>query len=577
MKCYPTSAAMTVLLATALLLGLPHLAGANDPNRTVTIWIHGFDHAGVDRHGAYGDDFLLDAVVDSVASLGGLPVLTAANAAAPPADVVAATTYYGDTPPAYFTATDVADVDRVTTQWGGGIPRYALVVAKYARHLLERSGAQQVNFVSGSFGSLVVRWLIEKDVEGLASEQKIARWLSAEGLLCGNWAANRDETISLLDALGPSSIDLSHMTYGWIDANLHAPRTEADNPFYSGILLGAFGSTDDSDLSAALSVAMSTFGEFAPNDGVQALPDAYFRTVSSRSRLLGLPPTLSLFHISHLGLGDHRAAWAHAGSFITQRRRVRVTMTSAQVTDLHEVQLPLWDWRPAEVVFESRAYSPAAEARWGITDPLSTCEKEGGAAPLRRYQNNGETQSFSQSVFDGLVSGDETELRLVLHAHEIDYDWRYGVFETTGGAYDDLGGGSISVSATSSGTYSFSADDWSCVLQVDVVDYPFGQLLSVPMPRRIEDRMSLTVSPNPSYSSVLIAAPTFAAAGARDPATLWIYDLSGRLVRRMTGPSEAAFVWPGLDREGRRVPPGVYAYRWASKDRTLFGRSLLLR
>src|SRR6266545_3368233 len=383
------------LLAAGLLAATPVAAAANDPRQTVTIWVHGFDENGADRHGVYGDDHPLDSGADSLASLAGLPILVA-GAGSPLPDVVAATDYYGDAPPAYYTPADIADVDRVTAQWGGGVPRYALIVAKYARHLLQRSGAQQVNFVSASFGSLIARWLIEKDVEGLAGKGKIARWLSAEGVLCGNWAASRGETIQLLQALGLSTIDLLHMSYGWIETHLHSPRTEADNPLYAGILIGDFGSTDDTDRDAALSQVMAFYGEFAPNDGIQALPDVYFHTVTESSRLLDLPPTLSLFHRGHFDLASDRGAWVQLASFLTQRRRVTVTLTSAQVFDLHEIALPYWDWRPAEIVFESRAYSPLVEARWGISEPLSTVEKEGAAAPLRRYWQNGETQSFHQ-------------------------------------------------------------------------------------------------------------------------------------------------------------------------------------
>ena len=104
-----------------------------------------------------------DALLDSVAARAGSPVAGGEAALAP--NVVAMTSYSGDTPPAYWTPADRALLDQVTAQWGGGVPRYALVVARYARHVLERSGAEQVNFVSASFGSLIVRWLIEKDVD----------------------------------------------------------------------------------------------------------------------------------------------------------------------------------------------------------------------------------------------------------------------------------------------------------------------------------------------------------------------------------------------------------------------------
>ena len=61
------------------------------------------------------------------------------------------------------------------------------------------------------------------------------------------------------------------------------------------------------------------------------------------------------------------------------------------------------------------------------------------------------------------------------------------------------------------------------------------------------------------------------------PATLAIYDVSGRLVRRITGDLGAGFVWDGRDGEGRPVPAGVYVHRVATRERILHGRSLLVR
>ncbi len=558
-----------------VLYGLaPKAAAASyDPNRTATIYVHGFETAGVDRHGVYGED-LQEALMDSVAALMGLPTVSGTGPLPP--NVVSGTTYYGDTPPSYYSPSDLAEIDQVTAQWGGGVPRYALIVAKYARRILERSGAQQVNFVSGSFGSLVVRWLIEQDVEGLAGEGKIARWLTAEGLLGGNWAASRDELVDFLNFLDPLPIDVEHMSYDWITAHLHAPRTQADHPFYAGILIGEFGSTDDSYNDGALSALMATYGEYQPNDGVQALADTYFHEVTAQSRLLGLPPTTGLFHVDHYSLADHKGAWVQAASFITQKRRVTVLMTSARVSDLHEPQLPFWDWRPAEVVFQSQVYSPAAQARWGIAAPLSTVGKEGTVAPLRRYNSNGETQSFTQPVFDGFVLAEETQLGLELHAEEIDYDPGYGVFETAQlPYYDDLGSGSILVSTLQPGTYTFNAASWSCVLAVSVFEYPFALPVDVSGSLPSGPGQRLGIFPNPHSSMVRIAVPGVST--PRDPATLSIYDLSGRRVRSILGNVGSGFTWDGRDDDGISLPGGVYLYRVATPTHTWQGRGCLLR
>jgi hypothetical protein len=340
------------------------------------------------------------------------------------------------------------------------------------------------------------------------------------------------------------------------------------------ILVGEIVSTDDGYDNGALSALMSSYGEWQPNDGVQAVADARFQTITSRSRLAGLPPTLSFFHSDHLSLKGNRSAWAQAAAFITQRRRVTITMTSAKVTDLHEVHSWLWDWRPAEVVLESRVASPAIEARWGAPGPACTIEKEGAIGPLRRYNSDGETQSFSHVIFDDMVLAEETNLRLTLHAEEIDYDWRYGVLETAQlPYYDDLGSGTLLVSTTTPGTYAFQAASWSCALSVTLHDYPFSSSvgvtdrsapISVPMMRAF---------PNPHGSAVRIALEGLSAS-APSAATLDIADVEGRRIRRISGDARIGFVWDGRDDHGIPSRPGVYLLRVTTPEGSWTGKTL---
>lgn len=547
---------------------------SHDPNRTATIYVLGYDPDGADRHGLYGDD-LDDPRADSIAALAGLPAAHDSLGPLPP-NVVVGTHYYGDLAPPYYTAQDIADVAQVTSQWGGGVPRYALIVAKYARRILDRSGADQVNFVSASFGSLIVRWLIEMNVEGLADDHRIARWLTVEGLVAGNWAASHDELVSLLDLFDPAPIDVDHMKYSWIEAHLHAPRGELADPACAGILVGQVASTDDRSNGGALRDAMLAYNEYQPNDGVQGLLDARFQSVTAAARFAGLPPTLAVFHAGHLALRDWRGAWAEAATFLTARRRVTVTMTSARVADLNEPHLPYWDWTPAEVVFESRVYSPAAQARWAIDQPLSAYVKEGAAAPLRRYRSGGETQQFQQVLFDDLVLAEETQLRLDLHAVEVDYDPRYGVVETIQTPYyDDMGGGTVLVSTLQPGTYAFAVPEWSCAVSVTVYDYPFSSLVGVDAPSLPSPRRTLAISPNPFRSIARISAPMSPPAVPGETATLEIADLAGRIVRRIHGPV-GDFTWDGRGADGRLLPPGVYLHRVITRQGIWYGRSCRL-
>jgi hypothetical protein len=542
----------------------------HDPARTATLYVHGFDLAGASRAGVYGDEFH-EAVADSIAALARLPVSHAADGPLPP-NVVIGVRYYGDTAPSWYTATDRADVDAVTAAWGGGVPRYATIVAKFARRVLQRSGASQLNVVSASFGSLVARWMIEQNVEGLASDGRIARWLNVEGVLGGNWAASHADALSALDVLSLEPIDIEHMTHDWIDAHIHLPHGEADSPRYAGILVGQIASTDDRYNDSALSLAMAVDRDWQPNDGVQALPDARFQSVTAQSQLMGLPPTFALFHATHFGLKDVRGAWADAATFLTQRRRVTVTMTSATVTNLHEPELPFWDWRPGEIVFESRVHSPAVARRWGISDPVCAIVEAGGAAPIRRFNRDGETQAMDHVVFDDFVLAEETALDVELRAYDVDLDPHYGVYETVIQPYlDDLGAGTISVSTLAPGTYTFGATDWNCRLSVSVVDYPFDAFVGVPDPVR-DAGASLSLSPNPTRGAQRIVAP----GAASGPASLDILDVGGRVVRHVIAVPRSGWVWDGRDAEGRRVRAGVYLIRVATPSGTWHGRSCVI-
>ena len=565
----------TLAITCALLVVVgPALAG-HDPNRTATIFVHGFELTGADRHGVFGDDFP-EALAESVATMAGLP--TSREAAGPmPINVVAGTTYYGDTAPSYYTDADRAEIDRITAEWGGGVPRYAFIVARHARHVLERSGADQVNIVSVSFGSLITRWMIENNVGGLAGAGRIARWLTAEGLVAGNWAASKPDLVNLLSIVAPEPIDVDHMAYGWIEAHLHAPRRTADDPRYANILIGQVASTDDGRNEAALRTAMLLYEEYMPNDGTQAMPDAVFGDVAAGSRFAGRPPTLSVFHADHLGIKAVRGAWARGAIFVTASRRVTVTMTAARVANLREPQYPWWNWTPAEILFESRVYSPAAWGRWRITEPLSAWVKEGAAPPLRRYRTTGETQSFQQVLYDDLVLPEETSLTLDLRATEVDYDPRYGVVETWETPYyDDLGGGTLSISALESGTYTFAVPDWSCEIAVQVFDYAFAPLVGVPGAGPAS-RDGLVLVPNPARAGMRIAAPIPPAGTSDQPATLEVTDITGRTVRRMAGSLRAGFTWDGRDGGGRSLPAGVYLVRVLTAGGTWHGRGCLLR
>ena len=56
-----------------------------------------------------------------------------------------------------------------------------------------------------------------------------------------------------------------------------------------------------------------------------------------------------------------------------------------------------------------------------------------------------------------------------------------------------------------------------------------------------------------------------------------IYDLNGRMVHEFSGAANGAGIWDGLDRDGRRVQPGIYFLRVHAGGRSAVVRIALLR
>ncbi|MDP7071223.1 MAG: hypothetical protein QF561_07755 [Phycisphaerales bacterium] len=459
--------------ATVIGASFANLAAAapQDPNHTATIYVHGFDPDGASMSGVFGED-TTDPLLGVLGEMAGLPLI----ANNPAANAIAATTYYGDTPPEYYTAVDIAELDAITAEYGGGMPRYALIVAKYARHVMDRTGAAQVNIVSASMGTYVSRWLIEHDSDELASDGLIARWLSLEGVLAGHWGATDETVQDLWDDFGTPTVDVDQMHYDWCQAH-YGDRHTMDNPIFADMLVGMEISSRDTE--GDLTDVMLLVGDYHANDGVVTTDDAWFHSVEPQATFHGHDPTQSWFHVNHYELAEHPPGMAQVVNFITGRRRARVILQTAQITDLHEPDDWFWDWTPAEIVFTSSAVSPAAETLWGITQAMCDRPAESYAAPIHEVSAEGDTIAPAHILFDDFLTPGETSLIVTIGAIEVDGDVKYGVDEfLLDSGWESLGEATVSVDVSSAGVTSqpVSAADFNGTLRVEVIEYPFPEL-----------------------------------------------------------------------------------------------------
>lgn len=422
--------------------------------KTITIYIHGYSKSGYNQQGVYGN-INHDIVIDNLAEFTNLPTMQ--NYDENSTHILAVTPYYGNQAPEYYTEQDLADIEAVTKTYGGGIPRYATIIAKFAKHVMKESGADQLNIVSASMGSLVTRWLIEKDIEQLASQKKIKKWLSIEGVIRGNYAASNSILMELVDPIEKQHIDTKHMDYEWINKNLEG--TSASHPNYKDIQMGFISSTHDKD--GALDTLLAINGQLQPNDGVQLLKDTKFSTTPNHT------PTYTHFYQDHLGIKDDKGAWAGVATFLSSKKRVKITLLSAQASDLHEHIN--WLNKKAEIVFESEVSSSKVYEHFGIDESISERIVAGGALNLIKYKNENESKIVGQVIFNDFVLEDENELSVKITGYELDKYAIYGVREPSfKSSKASLGTVELNIPLENA-TIEVFGQDWSGVVKVEVL------------------------------------------------------------------------------------------------------------
>lgn len=452
-----------VAVACALLLTLVSgkASAVAPPFKTATIVVRGFENSGASATGTFGSD-KVNSTVEALAASIGLPTSTV-NPLAP--NQVAYTDYYGNTPPAYYTQSDLDDLTSVTNAYGGGIPRYAVIVAKYAKHVMQRSGAEQVNLLGVSMGGLVSRWIVEKDIEGLVSSGKVARWIVIEGVVAGNWICSeggqslRDFVEDTFDL---NAIDLQHMSYAWVTANIHNPRDESSNPLLANFPIHFWTPADDDLNGKAL-----TFASQKANDGVQLLRDTHLRDLAPAARYLGLMPTRSFIHATHESSKQNLGIRAGVAANLFGRRRVTVTLQTVYVNNDKENS----SMEPAEIVFGVEVKSPRAQALYGITQAVNDRRFMDNSMPVAPLPED-TTVTVGLVFFDDMILPGEDRLRIKTDVREVDYDIVYGINENLFNPEDTLDNINIEVSTLAPADYHVQTADWRGVIRVAITDYP---------------------------------------------------------------------------------------------------------
>ncbi len=471
-------------LAAALSLVVPAWMPAqalSNPDRTVTIYIHGYSGTGMDVDAPVGQEMFTDDIEPLQAIL---DIPSAAEDSTAP-NQVAAVEYMGNRLPnpddSYIDWDDYWELyDLFPPQGEGGIPLYAAVSAKFLRHVIERSGADAANLLGVSFGGAVTRYLMANDVDGVCSDGLIARWITLEGGVNGVWITQNPAAQPILELLGEDTIEIKHMSYHWMRRHVDpgqpspnfrwSPPNWGTSPSYRNTMIHHEISTDWS-LNAGL---IRKIGHVT-NDGVICAGDAALEHVVDEYAWNNQQPTVQYLHAMHVpadplpdhtGLEDHAGAWESLAAVMSGSRRVTLRLTQATAHKIHEGPLQ----GKGELIFEAQTYSRLAADLREVTMPINNRNLRDGCAPMLRFAK-GETRDLDEVLLDQLVMDDEEVLDVELTVRELDWsDLRnYRVFESILHPNRIMAEESIALDLSNPGPITLSTDEVDLTFDFDVV------------------------------------------------------------------------------------------------------------
>jgi len=445
--------------------------------RTVTVYVHGFKSDGHERNTVYGNEYS-DEFSSKLRAFTGFPSIFTYNKNNF-SNLLIGVEFYGSKAPSYYIKSDKNDIEATSD----GIPKYSLIVAKFIKHIMKETKANKVNIVSVSMGSLITRYMIEKNLENLASDRKIEKWITVEGVLRGNYALTKLDDIdsrlvqNIIDFFN-NAPETEQMKYQWIEKNLTRNRAVMDSIYYKNILLGQISLTDSekdggvglkyifpTDKGINLKHMIANHGGFQPNDGYQLVQDTYCSTVNTNMQV----PSHTLIHTDHVGVNTNDGVFASLTAFLEARKRVRITLIDVTVNNLHEKIIPRLN-EDAEIVFENKIFSKQVKDKFFTMSPISERNYDSGLLPIHYFQEEREPKRIQQVLFDDFVLNNENKVQIKVEAYELDRSFKYKIEEfITIEPKESLGSTIVSVDLVN-GVYKIVSRDWSGYIKVEVVE-----------------------------------------------------------------------------------------------------------
>lgn len=363
--------------------------------------------------------------------------------------------YYGGTPASYLSPAEVAEIESFAAKSPWALHRYALIAAKFIRHRLALSGARHVNIYCHSMGCHITRYLIEHDLEALATTNAIVRWVPIAGVLGGSDLARiyANPTVrAAVDLVPVNTVDFLHLHPDFVtdhSAIYDHRRREANSPLFTGILIHQIAGTDPHLKVTANLISLLDYDnpDGDPNDGIVFTAEEYFHGQALAARFVTaagsrIMPTVSQLYFDHLEIpkSDNSGVLVAAGCFGS--RKVYLSVSTLTLLDDFERDRPL-DLRnsgspPAEIAIASEIrFDPRVASLTGKSIVVHQQFLADHTLAIRSLEQ-GVPARLDYPVFEGPVLDGMESLRLSLEVLEVDYYPRAGVVENILGPADTV-------------------------------------------------------------------------------------------------------------------------------------------
>jgi len=460
-----------------------------DDEATIVVWVHGWTNQSVDefKKMTFGAQrSCTGGVFDALRSFSIVRPCgdTPQGEVAP--NQFAKMEYYGELPPAWMAEKDRQEIAMFPWDSEKALHRYALILAKFLRHKADISGARYFAIACHSFGCLITRYMIEHNLENLASENRIVRWVTSAGVIAGarlaRWATN-PTVVQIGDLLGIKTYEFVVMNpdfvmdeVAWWDHRNY----EGNSPYLKGILIHHVTSSDP-HIRPALNMPLVDIPLLnpndEPNDGIMFTSDQFFHSQNASGVFVTpdgtpIPATHSVVYAYHEDVPDCEAMQVMAVAGLFHRRKVQIRLAELELLKDRENH-SLFDGEhgvpPAEVALEvSVAYDKPVSDVYGHKVVVHEVRVEHRTAEVITVEEH-TSISPNLMVFEGPVFDSMTSLDLKVSLLEVDWYPRYKIQEWAFDADQELASFSGAIEIRN-GTIEFSSEYARAKLAVTVQD-----------------------------------------------------------------------------------------------------------